>query len=195
MIHSGKSTLGGALSGLYNYEGSIKLQGVELKDVRKYVGNGIISYAPSQTEIFNDTLRYNIAFEDNDVTNELKISMLDKDINSFASKEDEVLSHSNSNLSGGQLKRLQIARGIYDKPKLIIMDDPFNAIDIDMSQKITDNIKKYCNESILVLINNQKEILQKMDKIIFLKHGSYLYGTYDELLKDKDFSELVGGNK
>ena len=75
------------------------------------------------------------------------------------------------------------------------MDDPFNAIDIDMSQKITDNIKKYCNESILVLINNQKEILQKMDKIIFLKHGSYLYGTYDELLKDKDFSELVGGNK
>lgn len=194
MIHSGKSTLGAALSGLYNYEGNIKLQGVELKEVRNDIGNNFISYVPSKVEIFNDTIKYNVAFEDKDILKEMALSCLDQDVNNFENKENEVLSHSTTNLSGGQQKRLQIARGLYNNPKLIVMDDPFNAIDLDMSVKITENIINNYNNSIFVLINNQKEILKKLDHIIFLKHGSYLFGTYDELMKDKDFSNLIGGN-
>lgn len=194
MIHSGKSTLGAALSGLYNYEGNIKLQGVELKEVQNDIGNNFISYVPSEVEIFNDTIKYNVAFEDKDILKEMALSCLDQDVNNFENKENEVLSHSTTNLSGGQQKRLQIARGLYNNPKLIVMDDPFNAIDLDMSVKITENIINNYNNSIFVLINNQKEILKKLDHIIFLKHGSYLFGTYDELMKDKDFSNLIGGN-
>lgn len=194
MIHSGKSTLGAALSGLYNYEGNIKLQGVELKEVRNDIGNNFISYVPSEVEIFNDTIKYNVAFEDKDILKEMALSCLDQDINNFENKENEVLSHSTTNLSGGQQKRLQIARGLYNNPKLIVMDDPFNAIDLDMSVKITENIISNYKNSIFVLINNQKEILKKLDYIIFLKHDTYLFGTYDELLKDKDFSNLIGGN-
>jgi len=195
MIHSGKSTLGAALSGLYDYDGSIKLQGVELKEVRNDLANNFISYAPSQTEIFNDTIRYNIACENAEVNKEIHLSYLDEDINSFENKEDELLSHSIANLSGGQQKRLQISRGLYNSPKLIVMDDPFNAIDLEMSKKITDNIIKEYKESIFVLINNQKEILQKMDYIIFLKHDSYIYGTYEEMMKDLDFLKLIGGKQ
>ncbi len=194
MVHSGKSTLGAALSGLYNYEGNIKLQGVELKEVRNDIGNNFISYVPSKVEIFNDTIKYNVAFEDKDILKEMALSCLDQDVNNFENKENEVLSHSTTNLSGGQQKRLQIARGLYNNPKLIVMDNPFNAIDLDMSVKITENIINNYNNSIFVLINNQKEILKKLDYIIFLKHDSYLFGTYDELMKDKDFSNLIGGN-
>ena len=96
------------------------------------------------------------------------------------------------NLSGGQQKRLQISRGLYNSPKLIVMDDPFNAIDLEMSKNITDNIIKEYKESIFVLINNQKEILQKMDYIIFLKHDSYIYGTYEEMMKG--ISEIAPGS-
>lgn len=195
MIHSGKSTLGAALSGLYDYDGSIKLQGVELKEVRNDLANNFISYVPSQTEIFNDTIRYNIAFENAEVKKEIQMSYLDEDINTFENKEDELLSHSIANLSGGQQKRLQISRGLYNSPKLIVMDDPFNAIDLEMSKNITDNIIKEYKESIFVLINNQKEILQKMDYIIFLKHDSYIYGTYEEMMKDLDFLKLIGGKQ
>lgn len=194
MVHSGKSTLGAALSGLYNYEGNIKLQGVELKEVRNDIGNNFISYVPSKVEIFNDTIKYNVAFEDKDILKEMALSCLDQDVNNFENKENEVLSHSTTNLSGGQQKRLQIARGLYNNPKMIVMDNPFNAIDLDMSLKITDNIINNYNNSIFVLINNQKEILKKLDYIIFLKHDSYLFGTYDELMKDKDFLNLIGGN-
>ena len=68
------------------------------------------------------------------------MSYLDEDINSFENKEDELLSHSIANLSGGQQKRLQISRGLYNSPKLIVMDDPFNAIDLEMSKK---NYRQY----------------------------------------------------
>ena len=74
------------------------------------------------------------------------------------------------------------------------MDDPFNAIDLDMSVKITENIINNYKNSIFVLINNQKEILKKLDYIIFLKNDTCLFGTYDELMKDKDFLNLIGGN-
>lgn len=194
MIHSGKSTLGAALSGLYNYDGNIKLQGVELKEVRNDIGNNFISYVPSEVEIFNDTIKYNVAFEDKDIFKEMALSCLDQDVNNFENKEHEVLSHSTTNLSGGQQKRLQIARSLYNNAKLIVMDDPFNAIDLDMSVKITENIINNYKNSIFVLINNKKEILKKLDYIIFLKNDTYLFGTYDELMKDKDFLNLIGGN-
>ncbi len=194
MIHSGKSTLGAALSGLYKYDGNIKLQGVELKEVRNDIENNFISYVPSEVEIFNDTIKYNVAFEDKDIFKEMALSCLDQDVNNFENKENEVLTHSTTNLSGGQQKRLQIARSLYNNPKLIVMDDPFNAIDLDMSVKITENIINNYKNSIFVLINNQKEILKKLDYIIFLKNDTYLFGTYDELMKDKDFLNLIGGN-
>ena len=195
VIHSGKSTLGGALSGIYEYEGSVKLYGVELKDARNKLSEDFISYAPSQIEVFNDTIKYNIAFtNDTDVRDELRISCLGGDVKGLEKKENENLSHSMINLSGGQQKRLQIARSIYNKPKLIIMDDPFNAIDISMSEEITNNILSTYKDSIIVLINNKREILKKMDYVLFLKNDGYIYGKYDELLSDKDFSNLVGGD-
>lgn len=195
MIHSGKSTLGAALTGLYNYEGSVKLYGVELKNVRNELGENFISYLPSQAEIFNDTLKYNISFnKEDDIEKDLKIVCLDQEVSLFPQKENEILSHSLINLSGGQQKRLLIARCIHNNPKLIIMDDPFNAIDIKMSEDITDNILNSCRNSILILINNQKEILQKTNYILFLKNDSYIFGTYEELSKDPQFIKMIGGD-
>lgn len=194
-IHSGKSTLGAALSGIYNYDGSIKLYGVELKEVRNSLSDNFISYIPSDVELFNDTLKYNISFnEDSNVKKELKEACLDEDVNSFPNKEEEVVSHSCVNLSGGQQKRLQIARALYNNSKLIIMDDPFNAIDIKMGECITDNIKNSHQDSIIIIINNQKEIIKKMDKVLFLKENCYIYGSYNELLHDEEFYKLMGGN-
>lgn len=195
MIHSGKSTLGGALSGLYDYDGSIKLAGFELKDNKNTLIKNFISYAPADVEIFNDTIKYNIAFKDTDVTHELKMAKLYDDVNTFPLKENEVLSHSVENLSGGQEKRLQIARSLYGNPKLIILDDPFNAIDIKMSEEILLNIKNNYKNSIVIIINNQKEILSHMDKIIFLRHDSYALGSYEEMLNDDDFVSILGGKR
>ncbi len=186
-VHSGKSTLLAPLSGIYNYQGSIKLLGIELKDIKDLKYNNFISYAPNQVEIFNDTVKYNISFEDKDVSKEMQMTYLDREIN-----EDDILSHSNSNLSGGQQKRLMVARCLYSNAKLMLLDDPFNAIDIDMGIKIIDNIKNNYQNSIVVIVNNQNEILKKMDKIIFLNEKGYLFDTYDNLLNNEEFKKTIG---
>ena len=185
--HSGKSTLLAPLSGIYNYQGSIKLLGIELKDIKDLKYNNFISYAPNQVEIFNDTVKYNISFEDKDVSKEMQMTYLDREIN-----EDDILSHSNSNLSGGQQKRLMVARCLYSNAKLMLFDDPFNAIDIDMGIKIIDNIKNNYQNSIVIIVNNQNEILKKMDKIIFLNEKGYLFDTYDNLLNNEEFKKTIG---
>ena len=186
-VHSGKSTLLAPLSGIYNYQGSIKLLGIELKDIKDLKYNNFISYAPNQVEIFNDTVKYNISFEDKDVSKEMQMTYLDREIN-----EDDILSHSNSNLSGGQQKRLMVARCLYSNAKLMLFDDPFNAIDIDMGIKIIDNIKNNYQNSIVIIVNNQNEILKKMDKIIFLNKKGYLFDTYDNLLNNEEFKKTIG---
>ena len=195
MIHSGKSTLGGALSGLYDYHGSIKLDDIELKDVRNQKAASFIAYAPSNMEIFHDTLNYNVSLnnKNSDITASLSDACFDKDVASLPLKDQEILSHSLGNLSGGQEKRLQIARVLDQKAELMILDDPFNAIDLDTSLTITDHLKTHYPHSIIILINNQKEILEKMDKILFLKQDSYLYGTYQDLRQNPDFNHLLGG--
>lgn len=193
MVHSGKSTLCAALSGLYEYEGSIKLLGLELKENKDKIIKPFISYAPAEVEIFNDTIGYNIAFENKDVSAELKMSCLYDEVCKMPEGQNTILSHSTENLSGGQKKRLQIARCLYQSPSLIALDDPFNAIDIKMSEEILDNIKNNYSNSIVVIVNNQKEILKKMDKILFLKHDSYLMGSYDELATDEAFIRVIGG--
>lgn len=192
MVHSGKSTLLAAMSGIYDYDGSIKLNGIELKEVKNYLIDDFIAYAPSQVEIFNDTLNYNISFDNRSIKKELDSTFLNEDVKQFANKEQELLSHSVTNISGGQQKRIQIARCLVSNYSLILMDDPFNAIDIKMSIKIVDNILNHCKDSIFIVVNNQKEILRKLDKIIFLKNNNeYLYGSYDELLKDIDFKTIM----
>jgi len=73
------------------------------------------------------------------------------------------------------------------------MDDPFNAIDLEMSMRIIHNILNNYKNSILILVTNQPEILKEMDHLIFLKNDSYKYLTFNELLTDNDFVNLMGG--
>lgn len=193
-IRSGKTTLVGALSGVYDYSGSIKLAGYELKDIRNDKINSFIHYAPGKVEIFNDTLKYNITFgNEGDFDLAVKSACLEDDINSFVNKENEILSHSLLNISGGQQRRLQIARCLYNSPKLVILDDPFNAIGISMSIDIINNIKENYKNTIFIIINNQKETLKFSDKIIYLENNTGHIGTFDELLDNNGFNELMGG--
>lgn len=193
-IRSGKTTLAGALSGIYDYDGSIKLCGLELKDVKNYKIKNFIHYAPGKVEIFNDTLKYNVTFAgEGDFNTAVDSACLNEDIYGFKNKEEEVLSHSLLNISGGQQRRLQIARSLYGNPKLIILDDPFNAIGIDMSIDIINNFKKHYKDSIFIIINNQYETLKMFDKILYLKNNTSVFSTYDNLLLDKEFKSLVVG--
>ncbi len=193
--HSGKTTLLAALSGIYSYTGSIKLNGIELKDVLNTKIDNFISYMESNTKIFSDTIKYNIALDkDIDISKYIKAVYLKEDIDNFKDGENEILNHSASTLSGGQEKRVGIARAISQNSALILLDDAFTAFDINMSLDIIDNIKKLCPLSIVIIVSNNNEILANASKIIYLKDNTASVSNYDTLLKDKSFTQIIGGN-
>lgn len=195
-VRSGKSMLLKALSGIYSYTGSIKLNDIELASVKNYKIDNFIAYQEKEGSIFTDTIKSNITLGANvDVDKVLSAVYLDNDISCFKDKENEMIYHTVSNLSGGQTQRLLIARAILSNSRLILLDDLFNSFDNNMSVNILENIRSLVPNSIIIFVSNNKDLLSKTDKVIYLRSGKTKVDTYSNLSKINSFNELMGGVK
>lgn len=187
-VHSGKSTFLKGLSGIFEYSGSSLLDGVEIfkyKDMKE----SYITYSSKESVLYNDTILKNITLNrEGDLDRALNYSMLDCDLNSLGGL-NKVISQGTSNISGGQEKRLVLARSIYQHNKLILLDDPLSSVDLNMALKITDNLDNI--DSIIIMATNNKEVIKKFDKIIYLDNDKYYFDTFDNLLKINSFKELM----
>lgn len=182
IVHTGKSTLLAALSGLYPYEGKLSLSGYEVNKTCCPVG-----YCSAGNFIFEDTLLQNITMgRAGDFLKAMEDSGLMQDIELFEEKEQQQLSHSQVNLSGGQQKRLMLARAIFNQPPLILLDDPFQSIDKKTVLKIAGRLQTY-KDSIIFAVTNQSFLLKKMDRIIYLQEDGYDIGTFEEMAGKYDF--------
>lgn len=177
MVHTGKSTFLAALSGLYPYQGSLRLNGRELHDKRPLTG-----YCSAENLVFEDTLSYNVTMgrESGDLRQALEDAGFYEEVQEFPNREQQVLSHSLVNLSGGQQKRLMLARALYGRPPLILLDDPFQSIDRRQVEQIMQRLKTY-QDSIIFAVTNQEFLLEQMDQVLELRDGSYTFGTYEEI--------------
>ncbi len=194
-VRSGKSMLLKALSGIYDYEGSITINDIELKCIKNYHIDNLIAYEGSNSTIFSDTIKYNISLgKDIDIYKYLEAVYLDYDVSCFKDRENEYIYHTISSLSGGQTARLAIARALASQAKIILLDDLFTSFDNNMSCNIIDNIKRLCPNSIVIFVSNNKDLLSKTDKIIYLDKGESRVDTYASLSKDNNFNKLIGGN-
>ncbi len=195
-VRSGKSMLLKALSGIYSYTGSIKLNNIELSSVKNYHISNFIAYQEKEGSIFTDTIKSNITLGSNlDITKVLSAVYLDKDVSCFKDKDEEMIYHTVSNLSGGQTQRLLIARAILSNSRLILLDDLFNSFDNNMSINILNNIRSIVPNSIIIFVSNNKDLLSKTDKVIYLDKGKMAIDTYSNLSKLNSFNELMGGVK
>ena len=185
-VHTGKSTLLAGLSGLYGYEGSLTLAGREVRDYRCPIG-----YCPAKVLVFEDTWKENIALgRQGDYKKALSDSMLEQDLALLEKGEDQRLSRSMHNISGGQEKRLGLARALFGDQKLILLDDPFQSIDRDNAEQIMENLKEYRN-SIILTVTNQTFLLKEMTQILFLRESDYFLGSYEELMENPEFQAFV----
>jgi ABC-type multidrug transport system fused ATPase/permease subunit len=126
-----------------------------------------ISYSPQSPEVFHDTIKNNILLgRDGDYYQAAMNSCFIETVMKFPNKFDTIISHSLSSLSGGERSRLSIARSILNHPDLIILDDVFSGLDIDMSIEIINNLKRDYQSSIIFIVTNQSELLELMDRVI-----------------------------
>lgn len=192
-IVSGKSTLGLSLLGLYPYVGSIKIDGKELKDYSEYERSQMISYLSHKPQLLSDTIYNNISLGNNkDISDVLKDVCFDKDLEEMYDGENTLVGNSGIRLSGGQQARIALARTLLNKNKIIILDDPFSAVDMKTEEKIIENLRNNYKQSLVIIISHRLSIFSKINKIILL-HGDKTveYGSHSELMNKSELYKTI----
>lgn len=186
-VHTGKSTLLKSLTGLYEYDGEAKLNGIDLKDLFKFK-NQVISYCPSKESLFKDSIANNIELgRDGNIKEALNSACLTDsqlDINTE-------INPTMVNISGGQKQRLMLARSLYHQSNMYLLDNPFSSLERLMSESISNQVLDM--NGLFFIVTNDENILKKLDRIIYLNDGIAKIDTYFNLLKDDSFKSLVEG--
>ncbi|MGV8982083.1 ABC transporter ATP-binding protein [Clostridium sp.] len=187
-IASGKSTLGLSLLGLYPYVGNIKIDGKELKSYSEYELSQMISYQGHKPQLLSDSIYNNITLGNHkDITAVLKDVCFDDDLSSMPQGENTLVGNSGTRLSGGQQARISLARTLLCKNKIIILDDPFSAIDMKTEEKIIENLINNYKDSLIILISHRLTIFNRTNQVVFLHNDKTSdYGTHNELLKSSE---------
>jgi ABC-type bacteriocin/lantibiotic exporter with double-glycine peptidase domain len=134
----------------------------------------VISYVRQQSFFMYDTILRNITLEEDShdkvgLDFAMKISGLDKLVEIFPEGLEKVITENGKNISGGQQQRIAIARAMYKKADLILLDEPFNELDEASTLSILEYCKVLCsNGKIVILITHDQKSLSYCNKIVSL---------------------------
>ena len=182
-VACGKSTLGKTFLCEYIYDGSIKADGRELARLDAKERAGLVGYLGHDTELFADTIRNNILLGDNsDVDGLLRDVCFDDEVADMENGADTMVGTGGVRLSGGQAQRLALARTICHKKPIMVLDDPFSALDKNTEKQVYDNLRRISGETIVFLISHRLYMFPEMDKVIWLENGRAEIGTHAELV-------------
>lgn len=183
-VAGGKSTIGVALQGLYPYKGSIELDGKELKEYTPYEISKKISYMSHDSQLLSDTIYNNITMgEEGDISRVLRDVCLDRDIEEMDKGIETVVGASGIRLSGGQKARLAMARTLYNKGEVLVLDDPFSAVDIKTEHEIIENLKNNYRDCIIILISHRVSFFEDVDNVVLVNKGNSICGSHKKLME------------
>lgn len=187
---SGKSTLADLLLGYYSCtSGSVLIDGVSidelsLSELRRHIG-----YVGQDTQLFNDTIRNNIAFGQPSVTDDQVrkaacIAQADEFINELPNGYDTVIGDGGDTLSGGQRQRLSIARAIVGNPDILVFDEATSALDTESERLVQQALDKVSEGRTLLIVAHRLSTIVHADEIIVLEGGSIVErGTHAQLIE------------
>ncbi|XP_067619706.1 probable multidrug resistance-associated protein lethal(2)03659 [Eurosta solidaginis] len=184
-VGSGKSTLLNALLG------EVKInQG-------KIVINGKVSYAGQEPWVFEGTVRDNIVFVDS--YNErrykkvIKACSLERDLELMSNGDLTIVGERGVSLSGGQKARVNLARAIYHKADIYLLDDPLSAVDTHVGKHIFERcITEFLNDKIVILVTHQLQYLFDVEQVVLMNSGCIeAQGSYQDLQKNEKCQFLL----
>ncbi|MGN0905829.1 MAG: ABC transporter ATP-binding protein [Bullifex sp.] len=176
-VASGKSALGKMLTGELPFTGKLIL-GDTVYKAGEYK-NGV-SYMGHSPELISGTVRDNIAMGlEVDVMPYLKAVCIESEVT-----PDTLIGSGGVRLSGGQAERIALARTLCHSAPLIILDDPFSAVDRTTEEVIFRNIRTMTKESIIILISHRLSCFTCLDRVIFIDDGKATVSDHETLMRD-----------
>lgn len=191
---AGKSTLVKLLVGLYQpQEGSIKINGIDAKNIDLSELRNQISFVTQDTQLFAGTIKENLAFvAPNASDEEMMIALQKASCTNIIEKGGNgllsVIGEGGLKLSGGEKQRLSIARALLRHPHLLIFDEATSSLDSITEESITDTIKALSKEreQITIMIAHRLSTIIHATRIYVLEKGKVIeQGTHSSLLEEK----------
>lgn len=186
----GKSTLVQLLPRFYDVtEGSITIDGQDIRDLTMESVRQNIGFVPQKGILFSGTIASNIRFgapdaSDEDVKLAAEISQASDFIEEKEHGYDSAVAQGGGNVSGGQKQRLAIARAIARKPKILIFDDSFSALDFKTDVAVRKELGEHVNDSTVFIVAQRVSTILSADQILVLDEGTIVgKGTHKELMQ------------
>jgi ABC-type multidrug transport system fused ATPase/permease subunit len=189
---AGKTTLAGLLLRFFDaQEGSVLLNGTEVRTLSQEYLRSHISYISQDTSLFHTTIAQNIAYGSQDASFEqikeaARLAYADEFIQLLPDGYESVVGERGIKLSGGQRQRVAIARAILANRPLFLLDEATSALDSDSEAKIQRGLASLMEGKTVIAIAHRLSTLSHMNRIIFLEDGRVVEdGTHEELLAQK----------
>lgn len=200
-VACGKSTLGRAFLCEEPYCGSIKLGSRELSSLSAREIAAAIGYLGHDPELWNDTVEENVLCgSDGNAMDYLTATALDGEVRAMEQGTRTTVGTGAVRLSGGQAQRLALARTLAHLRPVLILDDPFSALDRATEDTVFRALQQAAKDKIVFLISHRLYHFPELNQVIFMENGAVEVGTHDSLMASQPayralYERQMGENK
>jgi ABC-type multidrug transport system fused ATPase/permease subunit len=186
---AGKTTLIDLILGVLDPDsGEVSISSMKASAISK-TWPGSVSYVPQDVIIANGTIRSNITlgFPEESGTVEMimdaiRISQLDGYLENLPEKENSKVGDRGAGMSGGQRQRLGIARALFTKPKLLVLDEATSSLDGETEANVSAAIRTLKGDVTVILIAHRLSTVREADQVVYLEAGKIIAtGTFEEV--------------
>ncbi|MFM1779464.1 MAG: hypothetical protein RIS51_609 [Actinomycetota bacterium] len=194
---SGKSTLTALTTRLYDVTaGSITIDGVDIRDLSLEELRSHIAMAFEDATLFSSSVKENVLLGRPNSTKAHLMQALQIAQAQFALELpnglDTTIGEEGLSLSGGQRQRLALARAVAAKPKILVLDDPLSALDVDTEAMVEEALRTVLSATTSLIVAHRPSTVMLADKVALLEDGKITaFGTHKQLLKTSKHYKYV----
>ena len=182
-VACGKSTLGRVFLCEAPYGGSARFGGTEFSALTPRQISATVGYLGHDPELSADTVQNNVLCgSEQEAEPYLAEAALDDEVRWMEQGLETVIGPGGTRLSGGQAQRLALARTLAHRRPVLVLDDPFSALDRNTEDIVFRNLQEYAKDKVVFLISHRLYHFPQMQQVIFMDGGKTTVGTHAELM-------------